>query len=286
MRFFATQNSCDRSMVLLAPAGACLDPFSGPVSFSDRVHSELLSDMQRLRGEIYLRDGAIQPSQLTGGRHISSADEESWHLLTLRSDGVVVGCVRFLRHPNTVRRHQLRVSNAPLAHSGDWGGGFARSINSELEAARRCNFSYVEIGGWALAPELRGSAEALHTVLSTYALAQLQGGALGITTATERNGSASILRRLGGRPLEWDGAMLPAYYDHGYRCEMEVLRFDSRYPNARYTPMVGALRDQMASLPVFCPSEHPARENNAGLFSSLMLGFAQPVAGVPAFSEA
>jgi hypothetical protein len=42
------------------------------------------------------------------------------------------------------------------------------------------------------------------------ALAQIQGGPLGITTATERNGSASILRRLGGRPLEWDGAAQPA----------------------------------------------------------------------------
>ncbi len=285
MHFPTKPNSLGRSMVLLAPAGACLDPFSGPVTVSDRAHSELIREMQRLRGEVYLTDGAIQASQMTSGRHVSPCDEESWHLLTARRDGTVAGCVRFLRHPNTVRCHQLRVSSAPLARSRDWAAGFVSSINSELEAARRYNFSYVEIGGWALAPELRGTTEALHTVLSTYALAQIQGGALGITTATERNGSASILRRLGGRPLEWDGASLPSYYDPKYRCGMEVLRFDSRNPNARYAPAVDSLRSHIAALPIFCPDETPASEKNARRFSNLLQGFTQPRAGVPAFSH-
>jgi hypothetical protein len=287
MHFSNKTTSCGRSMVLLAPLGACLEPFSGPVTFSDRVHTELISEMQRLRGGVYLSDGAIQPSQLTySGRHVSSSDYESWHLLTVRSDGEVQGCIKFLRHPNTVRCHQLRVSDAPLAHSDDWAARFFSSIDSELEAARNFNFSYVEIGGWALTPELRGTAEALHTVLSTYALAQIQGGALGITTATERNGSASILRRLGGRPLEWDGAALPPYFDPAYRCGMEVLRFDSRNPNARYASTVNALRSHIAALPVFCPNGTAATGKAASLFSNLMQGFAQSRAGVSAFSQA
>jgi hypothetical protein len=274
-------------MVLLAPAGACLEPFSGPVSFSQRIHTDLIAEMQRLRGGVYLSDGAIQPTQLTSsGRHVSSSDYESWHLLTVRSDGEILGCIRFLRHPNTVRCNQLRVSDAPLAHSDDWSARFFSSINSEIEAARNFNFSYVEIGGWALAPELRGTAEALHTVLSTYALAQIQGGALGITTATERNGSASILRRLGGRPLEWDGAALPPYFDRTYRCGMEVLRFDSRNPSERYASTVNALRSHIAALPVFCPSQTPGSDKAANLFSNLMQGFARSAAGVPAFSQA
>jgi hypothetical protein len=286
MRFSTNPTSGHRSMVLLAPAGACLKPFAGHVTVSDRIHANLIGEMQRLRGEVYLREGAIQASQLTSGRHVAPCDDESWHLLTLRPDGAIAGCVRILRHPNTVRCHQLRVSDAPPARSGEWAAGFISSIHSELEAARRFNFSYVEIGGWALAPELRGTAEALHTVLSTYALAQLQGGALGITTATERHGSASILRRLGGRPLEWDGAALPPYYDPKYRCGMEVLRFDSRRPNVRYASMVDALRSHIATMPVFCPNKAPAGEKTARLFSNLMQGFTQPHAGVPAFSQA
>jgi hypothetical protein len=286
-------------MVLLAPEGACLKPFSGPVTFSDQAHSALIGEMQRLRGEVYLSDGAIQPSQLTAGRHVSPSDEESWHLLTVGRDGMIMGCIRFLRHPNTVPCHQLKVNDAPLAHSRDWAADFKCSIDAELETARRFNFSYVEIGGWALAPELRGSAEALHTVLSIYALAQLQGGALGVTTATVRNGSASILRRLGGRPLEWDGAALPPYYDPAYRCGMEVLRFDSRNPRERYAPAVDALRSHMAFLPVICPNEAPAGEKtsrpfpnsrpfppNSRPFPNVVQGFTQSHARVPAFSEA
>jgi hypothetical protein len=285
MHFSNKTTSRDRSMILLAPAGACMEPFSGPVTFSDGVYTELIAEMQRLRGEIYLNDGAIQPSQLThSGRHVSSSDYESWHLLTVRSDGEILGCIRFLRHPNTVPCHRLRVSDVPLAHSGDWAARFFSSINSELEAARNFNFSYVEIGGWALAPELRGTVEALHTVLSTYALAQIQGGALGISTATERNGSASILRRLGGRPLEWDGAALPPYFDQTYRCGMELLRFDSRKPSARYAPLVDALRSNIAALPVFCPSETGAPDKASSLFSNLMQGFTQQRPAVPAFS--
>jgi hypothetical protein len=241
--------------------------------------------MQRLRGEIYLKDGAIQESDLTAsGRHVCSSDEVSWHLLTVRADGVVLGCMRFLRHPNTVGWHQLRVSQAPLARSSEWGKAFAFSINSELEEARRFNFSYVEMGGWALAPELRGTAEALSMVLSTYALSQLQGGALGITTATERNGSASILRRLGGRPLEWDGAALPPYYDNKYQCGMQVLRFDSRNPCARYASAIEALRGHIATLTVVCPNKKRTRNSSSSLFPNMMPGLIRPGEGLAAIS--
>ena len=240
-------------MILLAPRDACLKAFSGPITRSDSAYSRLTRAMQRLRGEVYLKDGAIHHSRLTrSGRHFSAFDDRSWHLLTVRSDGDVLGCIRFLRHPNTVTRDQLRVATAPFAQSSDWADPFFSSIDRELETARQFHFSYVEIGGWALAPELRGTSEALHTVLSTYALAQLQGGALGIATATERNGSASILRRLGGRPLEWAGAVLPPYFDHAYNCGMHMLRFDSRKPSERYASWVDAIARQIATLPVFC----------------------------------
>ncbi len=262
-----------RSVIVLAPAGAVLEPFSGPVQYCERTHSALVAEMQRLRGTIYLEDGAIRPSDMTSGRHISPADNDSWHLLSLGADNSIVGCIRVLHHPNTIRCSTLSVSEAPLARSRDWAKKFIRSVNSELETARRFNFSYVEIGGWALAPEVRRTAEALHTVLSTYALAQLQGGALGITTATERNGSASILRRLGGRPLEWGGAALPPYFDPRYNCGMEVLRFDSRSPNSRYASIVADLRHHLATLPIICAGRAKHSGKPARIFSNILQGF-------------
>jgi hypothetical protein len=99
---------------------------------------------------------------------------------------------------------------------------------------------------------LRRTTAALNFVLATYAWSQLLGGAVGISTATERNGSASILRRLGGRPLHWDNAALPAYFDERYNCEMEVLLFDSREPNPKYQGYIEEVKAQITSLDVIC----------------------------------
>ena len=159
----------------------------------------------------------------------------------------VIGCTRLRRHPSPASWGQLGIGQAPIARSDEWGLKFRASINAELDAARWAGFSYVEVGGWALAEEIRGTFMALKTVLATFAWSQqLLGGALGIATATERNHSAAILRRLGGRPLAWDGVELPPYYDDRYRCQMEVLRFDSRETNPKYAGLLEELREQIA----------------------------------------
>jgi hypothetical protein len=76
------------------------------------------------------------------------------------------------------------------------------------------------------------------------------GGCLGLSMATHRNGSASILRRIGGRPLEWKGRPLPPYYDEQYKCEMEVIRFDSRLPSTKYQSAINEIRSQIPQMPV------------------------------------
>lgn len=252
--FFTNTSLTRNRLLLVAPAGASFDSFHGEITASDRLHSDLIAEAQRLRGGIYLEDGAIDASELTSdGRHVSPLDEESWHLLTVTPSGRLVGCTRFRQHATSVRTFELGVSQAPLASSDEWGEGFHASLNSELDSARKMGFSYVEVGGWALDKEVRGTAEALNSVLATFAWSQLLGGALGISTATQRNGSASILRRLGGKSLEWDGTALPPYYDENYKCMMEVLRFDSRKPNPRYVPMIQSLAAHLATRPVICP---------------------------------
>jgi hypothetical protein len=73
----------------------------------------MLAQAQNLRGRIYLEDEAIEPTDLTpDGRHYIGSDEESWHLLTMDSDGTVCGCARYLAHENTIsfarHAHRLR----------------------------------------------------------------------------------------------------------------------------------------------------------------------------------
>ena len=58
------------------------------------------------------------------------------------------------------------------------------------------------------------------------------------------------LPSLGGSPLEAEGSTVPPYYDPKYNCEMEILRFDSRKPNARYAEVIELLREKMANVTV------------------------------------
>ncbi|HWE49322.1 MAG TPA: hypothetical protein VG273_06015 [Bryobacteraceae bacterium] len=212
--------------------------------------------MQRLRGSVYLEDRAINRSQLKGdGRHVSEWDDRSWHLLTMGPGGKVLGCLRFLRHANTVESWELGISQGSLASCDVRGPIFRASLNAELKMAREAGFPYIEVGGWALAREARGTAQALNSVLATYAWAELQGGAIGISAATERNGSASILRRLGGESLQWAGKAIRPYYDHAYGCVMEILRFDSRHPSRKYASAIRDFCSVIATLPVVMPSE-------------------------------
>jgi hypothetical protein len=240
-------------LMVLAPQHAKVPSVFENVKYDERRHREFLSGMQRLRGSLYLQDGAIERRDLSeDGRHCIDIDRDSWHLLALDRSGRVCGCVRYRAHHNTAGFHDLWVRQSALATSPIWGTQFRHAVESEMLQARRRNISYVELGGWAIALERRCTAEALRIALSTYCLAQVLGGCIGITTATLRHCSSSILRRIGGRSLESVAGPLPPYYDPQFECDMEVLRFDSAFPAPKYARLVEQLRAYILAVPVIC----------------------------------
>ncbi len=221
-------------LALLAPPDTFIPRRFENVQSSAVRHDELLASLQRLRGRLYLADGAIVPGQLTADRrHRLPGDEQAWHVLALDECGEVAGCSRYLAYPNTVPFHKLTVRGSALATSLEWGQLFRAAVAEEMEQARRRGVAYVEVGGWALSPKMRRTREALRIALATFGLARALGGCIGITTATRRHCSSDILRRIGGRSLHIDRVDLPAYYDRQYGCDMEVLRFDSIHANPR-----------------------------------------------------
>ncbi len=239
-----------RKLVLLAPSAASI-PFSFRQVESDPLtYGRLLRGMQKLRGSVYLEDGAVRPHELQHGAHCLPCDEHSWQILVLGSEGEVSGCARYREHSNEAAFSELGVSAAEIARCLIWGESVKSRVEHELALSRRLEMPYVELGGWALTEQLRGTTEALRMALATYALAQALGGGVGIATATHRNGSASILRRIGGLSLESRGQEIPTYFDPRYRCEMEVLRFYSWAPNLRYAKWIADLRAEIQSLPV------------------------------------
>jgi hypothetical protein len=244
-----------QQLLLLAPApGLVPSHFQVTEPDTDR-YDELVGKMQRLRGSVYLKDGAIRQSQLqAGGRHVVPSDAASWHVLSVDSDGDVTGCARYRAHTIGSTFSDLGVSSAALARSDVWGRRFRGAVESDMAQARRSQRDYAEVGGWAVHESLRFTCEALRIALATYALAWSLGGCIGVTTATVRNCSSRILRKLGGKPLEFDGDEIPSYFDPQYGCEMEVLRFESNRPNQRFSRWIECIFDQLSNVPVVSPA--------------------------------
>ena len=206
--------------------------------------------MQCFRGRVYLEDGAIKPWELSDGRHCLEIDRGSWHLLVLDQRGRVCGCMRYREYAVGIRFSELGIARSALARSLEWSERLKGAVEAESNLSKHLDRPLSEIGGWALDEEIRGSAEALRIAVATYALAQELGGAIGISTVTQRHESAAILRRMGGRPFEFRGTPLPAYYDPQYECEMEILRFYSWALNPRYNIWIDAIKEQLRSAKV------------------------------------
>jgi hypothetical protein len=249
----------DSRLVLLAPPTAELPAAFENVTVDAAYHGSLLRDMQRLRGGIYLRDGAVEPQQLTSdGLHQTPEDSASWHLLMLDKSGGVDACIWYREHDPATSVDALRVRHCPLAGEPASRSLLWNAVEHELAAARADGLGYAEIGGWAVSEPNRRGPEGLVLALAGYSLGRALGGALGLTTATVRHCSSTILRRLGGSDLRSGSQTVPSYYDPKYKCEMELLRFDSRRPNARYEGLVAALKDKMSSVLVLAPHAQPS----------------------------
>jgi hypothetical protein len=211
--------------------------------------------VQRLRGQIYLEEGAIDSNSLDpDGRHYLPGDERSWHILALDEAGRIQGCIRSLPCCSTVRFGDLAVRETPLAACEVWGHRLKLAVELELERARAMAVDFFEIGGWALAKQIRCTRAALHTALSAYALAQILGGGVGLALATVRNQSASILKRIGGQALGGADFQVPPYFDPRYGCHMEALTFNSSQSLPGLDRQTVAMRNLLLNVPVCCPA--------------------------------
>ena len=155
-----------RKMLLLAPSGSVRPGFFSDIRTCRDRFEDRKAEMQTLRGRIYLQDGAISPQQLSHGRHAVPLDDDSWHLLILDDKSRVCGCARYREYSNP-RFSDLTVAKSALAHSPEWGTRMKSSIEGEIALARRLRVPYVELGGWALTEEVRGTSEALRMALAS-----------------------------------------------------------------------------------------------------------------------
>jgi hypothetical protein len=237
-------------LILLPPPSAKVPSFFQNVTRSSDEHFDLLRGLQRLRGSVYLNDGALRPEQLTSdGLHRTPEDDKSWHLIMTDGRRQVNGCIWYLEHPGVPAFEQLRVRNCPLVREEAWANKLRAAVELDTTKAQRARISYAEVGGWAVAGKAH-LGDCLLLILAIYGLSQKIGGAFVLATATVRHSSAQILRRMGGAHLQGDGYEVPPYYDPNYDCQMEILRFDTRRPTPKFVHMIDTLKARFANIPV------------------------------------
>jgi len=243
--------SIQQDLVLVAPPDAKLDGGFNGVVVDSFQHQQLIREMQRLRGRIYVDEGNITQQQLTpDGRHQTAEDNKGWHLLMTDERGSVRSCALYILYENTASIGDLRVRQCPLVQHPEWKAKVKGAVESEIARARRAGLRFAELGGWAIAKERRGTPEGLMMALATYGLARTLGGALGITTANVAHSCSSILRRLGGAFLEFDGTTIPSYFDPRYNTTIDLLRFDSRSPSTKYAELIDIVKEKLANVTV------------------------------------
>jgi hypothetical protein len=220
------------------------------------AYRRLLSRIQMFRGQVYLEDGAITREELfPEARHVLPIDERSWHVMSIEKSGEISGCLRFLEETTATGFEELWLRTAAVAQSPAIGRTVRRAVEDEIARARKERVRFGEVGGWAISKDRRGGREALRIVLSTYGLLQLLGGCIGLATATVRHGSADILRRIGLASLFVGAEPLAPYYEPQYGCVMEMLRFDSRRANRRFTAWIEELSSYLAAACLVVSSE-------------------------------
>jgi hypothetical protein len=241
----------EQQLLLVAPLQVSnFDAFNNVTNDTAR-NRQLIREMQRLRGSIYLDEGNVKRHGLTSdGRHQTAEDDKSWHLLMTDATGRVRSCALYLEHENPSSVRDLRLKNCPLVKRAESRDKVTFAVESAMAEARGAGLRFAELGGWAISKERRGSPEGLMMALATYGLSRMLGGAIGITTANVAHSCSSILRRLGGSYLEFEGTAIPSYFDPKYETEIDLLRFDSRCPSPKYEELIEVVMRKLGHVSV------------------------------------
>jgi hypothetical protein len=247
----------ENRLILLAPPTAEIPASLTNVTENTAEHNRLVREVQKLRADIYVHDGAITPSDLRDGLHQTPEDERSWHLLIRNREGDISSCAWYMDHETPATFDKLRVRTCPLGQDPERRADFESAVQGELERARREGLRFAELGGWAVSKHCRCTSEGLLLALASYSLGRTLGPALGLTTATVRHSSSTILRRLGGSYLRHGADIVAPYFDPHYDCQMELLRFDSRKPSPKYGEMIERVHQRISGVTVVAPAQLP-----------------------------
>jgi hypothetical protein len=257
----------------LAGVNLCLiasDTRQVPGSFSNvqennRLHATLLREVQRLRGRVYVRDGAIPPSSLDSqGRHVSPHDNTAWHIVLREESGRVLGSIRvtlYCHADGPIPLDSLHVARLLERCPASSRPDYLVALTDFIGKSRQAMPCFFEAAGLVVAPEVRSPSVTPVIMASICSLSLAFGGAWGTGAATNRHNTAAMWKRYGGFPLPYGAGTLRPYYDDYHGCEMEILGFSTDRLHPVLAPTVSDIETALRSIPVITSSstEHIAK---------------------------
>lgn len=205
-------------------------------------YEEAIASIQRLRGSVYVSDGALSPAALSpDGRHYSELDFAAYHLTLW--NGQLQGCLRVVFHPEDYSLEKFKVYEVLKRMPLEQSETYRMALKQFLCDWRKRGLPPGESGGWAISEAVRRNAAAIALPLSAWALSRIRQREVFLATATERHGSKDILHRLGGWKLQGDGKELPEFFDSAFGCKMNFICFDSEVLNPKFEAAVADLQE-------------------------------------------
>jgi len=239
----AQLNRAGLRLGILAPRCGAFAGRMSSLNAGDGDYDRLLHQIQRLRGQTYLADGAIASQALEAdGRLASPVDEESFQLFLRNKEQGIIATIRARMLGAGAALDMLKVSEFISRLRNGERELFRAAVERYLAQARERGWGIGEVGGWAVDGSARHSLAALILPLAVWALYQSLGEWHVLATATVRHHSADLLVRLGGYHLLADGRPLPGIFDPVFGCQMELLGFDCQSVAIMHRNLVAEIR--------------------------------------------
>lgn len=232
--------------MLLAPAGAPVEAFAN-VTRDATAHEAMLHRVQRLRGEVYVDDGAA-PEQLldASGRHVAADDPLRWHIVLLDPEDAPIACVSLRLHMADARPEEVTVYElAHLADDDTFAPRLHRALGDVIDLARSEQVHFGEAGGMAVSTRVQHVGLGLVMSLAGWSLCRVVGHHIGVSGAGVRNGISSIHQRSGAWRLHDHEEALPQVLHPVFQDPIEVLGFDTRKPSDKCQPRLAALAEHL-----------------------------------------
>jgi hypothetical protein len=189
--------------------------------------AELRKDIQKLRGRVYIQDGAISADELDeAGRHLFCGENTRWYVAVVEmNSGTLLAANGYSAHFQPAKAlHGTHVRHILERAPVEQAQALIREYESVVKNCLQLGHGFGEGAGWIASPGIQALNSGILAALAGPALFNCIGVRVSMCVATQRHSANAILKRIGMRPLLGD-VTSSVFDDPTYGCRMEALAF-------------------------------------------------------------